>query len=408
MTNVLLLENPHPVATQIFEAKGMTVRSVNGSLDEDALIKALRDVQILGIRSKTEVSRKVLASSPSLEAIGAFCIGTNQIATSFAAERGVAVFNAPFSNTRSVVELAIGMIISLTRRMTVKNSVLHRGIWDKTAKNAHELRGRTLGLIGYGNIGTQLSVLAEAMGMRVVFYDTEEKLALGNAEPASSMAEVLRQSDVVSIHVDGAPQNAGLVGAEQFAQMKPGASFVNLSRGFVVDVDALKDALESGQIAGAAIDVFPEEPRANGEPFESPLQMMDNVILTPHIGGSTIEAQSSIGTFVAGKLTDFLAYGNTSMSVNLPNLTLPVSPTPVGRLCFMHHNVPGVMAKLNDVFAQDSVNVESQALATSGSSGYAITDVGSPLSKEMINLIKSSPASINVRYLPLGGPVQIP
>lgn len=403
MTNVLLLENPHPIAAKILTARGMSVRTVNGSLDETDLIEALQDVQVLGIRSKTEVSRKVLASAPSLEAIGAFCIGTNQIATSFAAERGVAIFNAPFSNTRSVVELAIGEIIALTRRLTVKNSLLHRGVWDKSATSAHELRGRTLGIIGYGNIGTQLSVLAEALGMRVVFFDLEERLALGNAEPAESMAEVLSQSDIVSIHVNGLPSNTNMFGAQELAQMKPGAVLVNLSRGFVVDIDALKESLESGHLAGAAIDVFPKEPKANGDPFTSELQGMDNVILTPHIGGSTAEAQSDIGAFVAGKLIDFLNLGNTSMSVNLPNLSLPPAPTAAGRLCFMHHNVPGVMARLNDVLGQDSVNVEGQALATAGSIGYAITDVGSVLSPQILERIEGSNSAIKVRYLPLGG-----
>ena len=263
MTNVLLLENPHPSAAKALEARGMSVRTVDGSLDENDLIEALQDVQALGIRSKTEVTRKVLAASPSLEAIGAFCIGTNQIATSFAAERGVAVFNAPFSNTRSVVELAIGEIIALTRRLTVKNSMLHRGVWDKSAANSHELRGRTLGIVGYGNIGTQLSVLAEALGLRVIFYDVEERLALGNAERADSMAEVFNQADIVSVHVNGIPANTNLIGEEEFAQMKPGAHFVNLSRGLVVDLDALQGALESGHLAGAAVDVFPEEPKGN-------------------------------------------------------------------------------------------------------------------------------------------------
>ncbi len=403
MTNVLLLENPHAVAAEFLESHGMTVRSIPGSLDEDELIAALDGVQLLGIRSKTEVTARVIANSPSLGAIGAFCIGTNQIATSFAAERGIAVFNAPYSNTRSVVELAIGEIIALTRRLTVKNSMLHRGVWDKSSFNAHEVRGRTLGIIGYGNIGTQLSVLAEALGMTVIFYDIQEKLALGNARRADSMQEVLSQADVVSIHVNGLESNRDLIGAEELTQMKPGAVLVNLSRGFTVNVDALKDALESGHVTGAAVDVFPEEPKGNGDTFDSKLQGMDNVILTPHIGGSTLEAQRDIGAFVAGKLTDFWELGNTSMSVNFPNLALPRTPMSAGRLCFAHHNIPGVMAQLNEVFAAQSVNVEGQGLATAGSMGYATTDVGTPLNANTVEQIRNLKACIGVRYIPFSG-----
>lgn len=403
VTNALLLESPHRAGVEALEAAGMNVTLVSGSLDESELIAALEGMDYLGIRSKTEVTRKVLANSPSLQAIGAFCIGTNQIALGAAAERGIPVFNAPYANTRSVVELAIGEIIALTRRLTVKNSMLHKGVWDKNAAGAHEVRGRTLGIIGYGSIGTQLSVLAEALGMRVLFYDIEERLALGNAEKAASMGDLLSRSDVVSVHVSGTPSNRGLIGAEQLAQMKPGAVLVNLSRGFVVDVVALKEALNSGRLLGAAVDVFPEEPKANGDPFGSPLQKMDNVILTPHIGGSTVEAQHDIGTFVAGKLIDYYRLGNTSMSVNVPNLALPASPMSAGRLAFMHHNVPGVLARLNEVMAGRHINVEAQALATMGSMGYAITDVGAPLSEADIRSVGELSANIRTRYIPLGG-----
>ncbi|MFZ1382510.1 MAG: phosphoglycerate dehydrogenase [Scrofimicrobium sp.] len=401
MTNVLLLENPHRIASEILESAGLNVRVVKGGLDENELIDALEGVQILGIRSKTEVTTKVLAHSPSLEVVGAFCIGTNQIALGTAAERGIPVFNAPYANTRSVVELAVGEIIALTRRLTVKNSMLHRGRWDKTAANAHEVRGRTLGILGYGNIGTQLSVLAEAMGMRVLFYDIEEKLALGNAEKAASMADMLSRSDVVSIHVNGNPSNKNLIGSEELALMKPGSVLVNLSRGFVVDQVALKDALDSGHLIGAAVDVFPEEPKESGDPFDSELQGMDNVILTPHIGGSTIEAQHDIGAFVAQKLIDYMALGNTSMAVNVPNLALPVTPSSAARLTFMHHNIPGVMAQLNEALASTHINVEGQGLATMGSLGYAITDVSTPLPPSVMERLKLSNANVSARCLNL-------
>lgn len=397
----LLLENPHPIGAQMLTDYGLEVTSIPGSLDEDELIRALQGVSVLGIRSKTEVTRKVLAHAPDLEVIGAFCIGTNQIATDYAAERGIAVFNAPYANTRSVVELAIAEIIALTRRLTVKNSRMHKGIWDKSADHAHEVRGRTLGIIGYGNIGTQLSVLAEALGLRVVFYDTAERLALGNAVSANSMEEVLRQADIVSVHVDGDLSNVDLISERELNMMKPGSVLVNLSRGFVVNVDALKEALESGHLLGAAVDVFPEEPKANGDPFDSELSGLDNVILTPHIGGSTLEAQHDIAQFIAGKIQGYLSRGSTTLSVNLPNLTLPVSSPNSFRLCFTHHNTPGVMARLNEVFAEAGVNVESQALATSGSIGYAITDLGSPLPEAALERIRNSPASIRKRYFPV-------
>lgn len=397
----LVLESPHPQAAKLLDAYGVDVRSIPGSLDEDELIEAMRGVSILGIRSKTEVTRKVIANSPDLEVIGTFSVGTNQIATEAAAERGIPVFNAPYANTRSVVELAIGEIVALTRRLTVKNSNLHRGVWDKTADGAHEVRGRTLGIIGYGNIGSQLSVLAEALGMRVIFYDIVEKLSLGNAEAATSMEQVLAESDIVSIHVDGATDNANLFGAREFQLMKPGSTFINLSRGFIVDVEALKESLSSGHLSGAGVDVFPKEPKKNGDPFDSELAGMDNVILTPHIGGSTAEAQRDIGDFVAKKIEGYLARGSTTMSVNLPNLSLPMSSPSAHRLCFIHHNTPGVMARMNDVFAKESINVEGQALATEGSIGYAITDLAVPLTKKALKKITDSPADIRVRYFPL-------
>jgi len=285
MTRALLLENPHPIADEIFAKFSIEVTRVTGALSEDDLIDALEGIDYAGLRSKTEVTERVLRARPNLKAIGAFCIGTNQIDLATATEMGIAVFNAPYSNTRSVVELAIGEIIDLSRRVTVKNSRLHRGVWDKSADGAHEVRGHTLGIIGYGNIGTQLSVLAEAMGLNVIFYDAAERLALGNATQMPTMEAVLREADIISVHVDGQESNTNLIGRGEFELMKPGALFINLSRGHVVDVDALHAALVSGHLGGAAIDVFPEEPRANGDPFSSPLATLDNVILTPHIPG---------------------------------------------------------------------------------------------------------------------------
>ena len=322
MLRALLLENLHPLAASILASQGIEVTTRTGALDESELIDALEGVHLLGIRSKTQVTDKVVANAPDLLAIGAFCIGTNQIDLAAAAAHGVAAFNAPFSNTRSVVEIALAEIIALTRRLTVLDRAMHDGIWEKSAEGAHEVRGRTLGIIGYGNIGTQLSVLAENLGMSVVFYDTAEKLALGNARRLDSLEELLDVADVVTLHVDGRSGNAGLFGAEQFARMRPGAIFLNLSRGFVVDYAALRDSILAGHVAGAAVDVFPVEPKRRGDAFESELRGLPNVILTPHTGGSTEEAQEAIGQFVSNKLRDYLATGTTTLSVNLPNLAL--------------------------------------------------------------------------------------
>ena len=315
---VLLLENIHRGAVVRLEAEGYHVESVCNALDEAELIERIRGVHLLGIRSKTQVTAEVLEAADSLLAVGAFCIGTDQIDLAAAGARGVAVFNAPFSNTRSVVELAIAEIITLTRRLTEKNTLMHAGVWEKSATGAHEIRGRRLGIVGYGNIGTQLSVLAENLGMHVSFYDTADKLALSNAHRCATLEELLETSDIVTLHVDGRPGNAGFFCAEQFKRMRPGALFLNLSRGIVVDHLALRDALVSGHLAGAAVDVFPSEPKGCGDEFVSELRGLPNVILTPHIGGSTEEAQSAIGDFVANKLAGFVRDGNTTLSVNLP------------------------------------------------------------------------------------------
>ncbi|ACZ30292.1 D-isomer specific 2-hydroxyacid dehydrogenase NAD-binding protein [Xylanimonas cellulosilytica DSM 15894] len=395
MLRVLLLENVHPVATEILRTAGFDVEVRSGALDEAELIEALEGVHVLGIRSKTNVTRKVIEASPGLQAIGTFSIGTNQIDLAAAAAHGVAVFNAPYSNTRSVVELALAEIISLTRRLPVRDKALHDGVWDKTADGAHEVRGRTLGIIGYGNIGSQLSVLAENLGMRVVFYDVQERLSLGNAYRAKSLDELLELSDAVTIHVDGRPGNAGFFGADLFERMKPGAIFLNLSRGFVVDVEALRAGIESGHLAGAAVDVFPAEPKKRGEHFESPLRGLPNVILTPHVGGSTEEAQEAIGEFVAGKVRDYINTGSTMLSVNLPNLQLP--PTGVGRIMVLHRNVPGVLAAINQVFAEHGANIEGQMLATRGEIGYVVTDISDVTQRGSSARLMEMPTTVRLR-----------
>ncbi len=398
MPTALLLENLHPHARTILEAAGFDVVTRTGALDESELVEALAGVQVLGIRSKTHVSAAVLEAASDLEVVGAFCIGTNQIDLAAAAARGIAVFNAPFSNTRSVVEIAVADIISLTRRQSVLDKEMHAGIWNKSATGAHEVRGRTLGIVGYGNIGTQLSVLAENLGMSVVFYDTAEKLALGNARRMDTLDELLEAADVVTLHVDGRSGNAGMFGAKQFARMRPGAVFLNLSRGFVVDYAALRDAILAGHVAGAAVDVFPEEPKRKGDPFVSELQGLPNVILTPHTGGSTEEAQEAIGQFVANKLRDYLATGSTNLSVNLPNLALDQRPD-AHRIAYLHRNVPGVLATINATLASHGVNIEGQLLATRGELGYVVTDVASPVAPGVVDDLVGRPESLRLRVL---------
>ena len=391
----LLLENIHPNAKAVFEAEGYAVETLDRALDENSLIERLSGVNVLGIRSKSQITSRVLENAPDLLALGAFCIGTNQIDLGAAGDRGIAVFNAPYSNTRSVVELAISEIIALTRRLTEKNEGMHAGVWDKSATGAHEVRGRSLGIVGYGNIGSQLSVLAESLGMSVYFYDTADKLALGNARRCGSLHELLESVDVVTLHVDGRPGNSGLFGAEEFAHMRPGSLFLNLSRGFVVDYDALRTEIEAGRVVGAAVDVFPEEPKSRGEEFRSALRGLPNVILTPHVAGSTEEAQEDIGHFVAGKLRDYLSSGATSLSVNLPGLDLP--PAAARRLIHLHRNVPGVMAHVNGILAEHKVNVEGQLLGTRGELGYAITDIGGEFTDEMLDELQAMPETIRLR-----------
>lgn len=399
MIKALLLESIHPNGKESLEAIGAEVSTQSGALDEEELIEALQGVHLLGIRSKTHITQRVIDNAPDLKAIGAYCIGTNQIDLRAASGAGVAVFNAPFSNTRSVVELALAEIIALTRRLTEKDKALHAGRWDKSAQGAHEVRGRVLGIVGYGNIGTQLSVVAEALGMQVIFYDTAEKLALGNAKRMGSLDELLEKADIVTLHVDGRPGNAGMFGAAQFAKMKDGAVFLNLSRGFLVDYAHLRKEIVSGRLAGAAVDVFPEEPKSQGDPFDSELRDLPNVILTPHIGGSTQEAQENIGYFVSGKIGDFIQYGATDLSVNLPNLAIDAPRYGTFRFTHLHQNVPGVLANVNNVLSEVGENIEAQMLATFGDLGYVSTDIGSPLTPEALQALHSIEGTIRVRSL---------
>jgi len=398
MPRALLVENIDAVAAELLSSAGYEVSSLRGALDESDLIAALDGVDVLGIRSKTRVTAGVLASRPQLAAVGAFCIGTDQIDLPAAAAAGVAVFNAPYSNTRSVVELAIAEIISLARRLTDRDRSLHAGVWDKSATGSHEIRGRTLGIVGYGNIGSQLSVLAESLGMRVLFYDLEDKLALGNAEACGSLEELLERAETVTLHVDGRGGNAGLFGAEQFARMRRRSLFLNLSRGFLVDHEALRDHIVGGHIAGAAIDVFPEEPKAQGDEFVSVLRGLPNVILTPHVGGSTQEAQYDIGRFVAGKLVDFTRNGTTTLSVNLPAVALHGSSA--ARFALLHSNVPGVLARADALVGEHGLNVDGQVLATRGELGYVVTDVSAEMPAALLTGLRAMPETVRLVTFP--------
>jgi D-3-phosphoglycerate dehydrogenase / 2-oxoglutarate reductase len=396
---VLLLENIHPGAAARLGKDGYQVQTAARALDEEELISAIGGVHLLGIRSGTHVTERVLDAAPGLLAVGAFCIGVNQIDLAAASRQGVAVFNAPFSNTRSVVELALAEIIALTRRLTDKTAQMHAGVWDKSAAGSHEVRGRRLGIVGYGNIGGQLSVLAESLGMTVFFYDTADKLALGNARRCGTLQELLEISDVVTLHVDGRPGNSGLFGEAEFAAMRPGSLFLNLSRGFVVDHAALRQHIGSGHVAGAAVDVFPQEPRGRGEEFRSELRGLPNVILTPHVGGSTEEAQQDIGEFVAGKLHEYVTSGATSLSVNLPAVALPRTPG-MHRLIHLHRNVPGVLATINHLLAEHSANIEGQLLGTRDDLGYVLTDIGTEYTDDMLGSLRELDVTIRLRTTP--------
>ena len=393
---MLLLENIHQVAVENLERAGYEVELRSSSMSEDELIAALPGVSMLGIRSNTHLTRKVLEHAPDLLAVGCFCIGTNQVDLTAAAEKGIAVFNAPYSNTRSVVELVIAEIISLARRLPDKTQKMHAGVWDKSAKGSHEVRGRTLGIVGYGNIGTQLSNLAEALGLNVIFFDIADRLRHGNARRMPSLEALLAEADVVSLHVDGRPGNAGIFGDEQFKLMKPRSIFINAARGMVVDTHALREHILSGHIAGAALDVFPVEPKAQGDEFESPLRGLDNVILTPHVGGSTQEAQEEIGYFVSGKLRDFEQHGSTALSVDLPAVQ-PPALTEGHRIAYLHVNVPGVLAEVNSVLAAEGANVTGQYLATKGEQGYVVTDSTDPIVPAALTKLAESPHTVWLR-----------
>lgn len=395
---ILLLENVHPVARQAFEEQGFNVEFIKGALDEDELIEKIKDVTILGIRSKTMVTKRVLENAPRLIAIGAFCIGTNQIDLKTATDRGIAVFNAPYSNTRSVVELAVGEMIMLIRNIFPKSVGMHAGKWDKSANNSFEVRGKKLGLLGYGHIGTQLSVIGEALGMEVYFYDIVDKMPIGNAKKLRSLDELLQVADVLSMHIDGRKDNKNVIGKREFGLMKDGVVFLNLARGHVVDVEALVEALKSGKVSGAGVDVFPYEPKTNKEPFESELRNLPNVILTPHIGGSTEEAQEGIGFYVPERLLEYVNNGSTTGSVNFPEVQLPLLKGS-HRLLHVHRNVPGILAKLNAIFARYHVNITGQYLKTNEQIGYVIMDVEISYTDGFVEEIKEMEETIKFRML---------
>ncbi|WP_226388820.1 phosphoglycerate dehydrogenase [Penaeicola halotolerans] len=396
--NVLLLEGIHPTAADQLRAEGFNVETIKGALDEVELAEKIKNVSILGIRSKTQVTEKVLQNATRLMAVGAFCIGTNQIDLLACQRRGIAVFNAPYSNTRSVVELAIGQIIFLMRNLIDKNTQMHQGKWDKSANNSFEIRGKKLGIIGYGNIGAQLSVLAENMGMNVYYYDIVERLALGNATKCQSLEELLKLADVISLHVDGRATNENFIDEKAIKQMKPGAILLNLSRGHVVDVEALKTAILNGHIGGASVDVFPYEPKTNEEAFDSPLKGLPNTILTPHIGGSTLEAQVNIAQFVPSKLSEYINTGSTYNAVNFPNLQLPFLQN-AHRLIHIHYNEPGILAKINNTLAAFAINIVGQYLKTNELIGYVITDIDKAYPPEVVDELKQIEGTIRFRIL---------
>ncbi len=397
--NILFLENISDSAVKHFNAAGYTnVKKLNGALNEEELIAAVKNVHLLGIRSKTQISKKILDAAEKLQAIGCFCIGVNQVDLKTATKNGVAVFNAPYSNTRSVAELVIGASIILIRKVLDKNKAAHEGRWMKDASGSFELRGKTLGIIGYGNIGKQVSVLAESLGMKVIFYDIETKLPLGNAEERKTLKEVLQHADIVTLHVPELESTRNLVNKNNLKYFKKGSILINYARGEVVDLDALRKALLDGQLGGAAVDVFPIEPEKNGDSFSSPLQGLSNVLLTPHIGGSTQEAQRNIGEDVSVKLFNYLEKGTSTGSHSIPELSLPPQEG-THRILHIHSNVPGVLSEINTQLSKHKINILGQYLKTNEAIGYVVLDVDKNLSKNAVELLKKVKATIKVRLL---------
>jgi len=396
---ILLLEGLHQSTLDTLKANGYeNIEYLKTSLPEDELIEKIKDVHFIGIRSRTHLSENVIAAANKLVAVGCFCIGTNQVDLEATQKRGIPVFNAPFSNTRSVAELALGQIILLLRGVPAKNAKAHKGIWDKSANGSYEARGKTLGIIGYGHIGTQLSILAEHLGMRVQFFDLEDKLVLGNSTQIKTLKQLLKTSDVISLHVPETEQTQNMIGAKEFAMMKDGAIIMNAARGTVIDIDALVDALKSGKLSGAAIDVFPVEPKSNDDLFESPLTQFDNVILTPHVGGSTQEAQQNIGIEVAGKLAKYSDNGSTLSAVNFPEVSLPEHINR-SRLLHIHHNIPGVLTKINQAFAEKGINIAAQYLQTKGDIGYVVIDVETDDAAEAFEQLTLIEGTLKTRIL---------
>ena len=395
----LLLEGVHQNAIEVLHAAGYrNIDYRKTALDEDALIEAIKDVHFVGLRSRTQITSKVLNAANKLTAIGCFCIGTNQVDLAGALERGIPVFNAPYSNTRSVAELVLAQTILLLRGIPEKNALVHKGGWTKSAEGSYEARGKTLGIVGYGSIGSQLSVLAESLGMQVIYFDVIAKLPLGNARQVASMEELLSQADVVSLHVPELPSTMNMMRAEEFAQMKRGSIFINAARGTCVDIDALAKALGSGHLAGAAVDVFPVEPKSNDEEFLSPLRAFDNVILTPHIGGSTQEAQANIGIEVGEKFVRYSDTGSTITAVNFPEVSIPQRPG-THRLLHIHRNVPGVLSAVNALFARNNINIAAQSMMTKGDVGYLIMDVEASASDAAIEALQTVEGTIRTRVL---------
>ncbi len=395
----LLLEGIHPRAVDYLKADGYTnIAWFEKSLPPEQLEQELAQAHFVGIRSNTKLSAELLDKAGKLSAIGCFCIGTNQVDLQHAQKLGIPVFNAPFANTRSVAELVLGEIILLLRRVPEKNALAHRGGWQKSADGCFEARGKTLGIIGYGHIGTQLGILAENLGMKVRYYDIENKLALGNAQSLSSLDELLANSDVVTLHVPETPQTKNMIGAAQLARMKAGALLINASRGTVIDIDALADVLRSGHLAGAAIDVFPKEPKSNKDEFVSPLREFDNVILTPHIGGSTQEAQAAIGMEVIEKLVKYSNNGSTLSAVNFPEASLP-EHAGKHRILHIHRNEPGILRQVNNVFADNDINISAQYLQTNADIGYVVTDIDQASSDVAFEKLKAIPGTIRARLL---------